>query len=55
MKRALAEAQEGARKALSVKDPKDIVELQIELFQPAIANALAYRRQLYGVSLSQLT
>jgi len=47
MKTALAEAQEGARKALSVKDPKEIVELQIELFQPTIANALAYRRQLY--------
>lgn len=49
MKSALAQTQEGARKALSVKDPKEVVELQIELFQPAVDNVLAYRRQLYGI------
>jgi phasin family protein len=49
IKTALAETQEGARKALSVKDPKEFVELQIELFQPAAANVLAYRRQLYDI------
>ncbi len=49
MKTALAESQEGARKALSVKDPKEFVELQIQLFQPAADNVLAYRRQLYDI------
>jgi phasin family protein len=49
MKTALAETREGARKALSVKDPKDAVELQIELFQPAADNVLAYRRQLHEI------
>jgi phasin family protein len=49
MKMTLAETREGARKALSVKDPKEFVELQIELFQPAADNVLAYRRQLYDI------
>ncbi len=35
--------------ALSVKDPKEFVELQIELFQPAADNVLAYRRQLFEI------
>ncbi|WP_454743388.1 phasin family protein [Cupriavidus necator] len=49
MKTALAETREGARKALSVKDPKEFFELQTELFQPAADNVLAYRRQLYDI------
>ncbi len=49
MKTALAETREGTRKALSVKDPKALLELQIELLQPAADNALAYRRQLYDI------
>ncbi|WP_432260976.1 phasin family protein [Cupriavidus sp. TMH.W2] len=49
MKTALAETREGAKKALSVKDPQELVELQIELFQPAADNVLAYRRQLYDI------
>ncbi|AQV93978.1 phasin [Cupriavidus necator] len=49
MRTALSETREGARKALAVKDPKDFVELQIELFQPAADSALAYRRQLHDI------
>ena len=49
MTSALAQTQEGARQALSVKDPKELIELQIELFQPAVDNVLAYRRNLYAI------
>ncbi|MDQ0138477.1 phasin family protein [Cupriavidus necator] len=49
MKTALAETQDCARKALSVKDPRELIELQIELFQPAADNVLAYRRQLFEI------
>jgi len=49
MKTALAETQEGTRKALSAKDPKEFVELQMEAFQPAADRALAYRRQLFEI------
>jgi phasin family protein len=49
MKTTLAEAQEGSKKALSVKNPQEFVELQIELFQPVAENVLAYRRQLLEI------
>ncbi|RDK06368.1 phasin family protein [Cupriavidus lacunae] len=49
VKTALAETREGAKKALFVKDPHELVELQIELLQPAADNVLAYRRQLYEI------
>jgi len=48
-KTALAEAQECTRKALSAKDPKEFVEMQMEAFQPAAERALAYRRQLFEI------
>ena len=49
MKTALADSREGVKKALSVKEPQELVELQIELLQPAADNILAYRRQLYDI------
>jgi phasin family protein len=49
MKAALAETREGTRKALSAKDGKEFAELQIEFFQPAVDNVLAYRRQLHDI------
>jgi len=49
MKTALAETQEGTRKALSANDPREFVESQIELFQPAADRALSYRRQLLEI------
>ncbi|WP_042880855.1 phasin family protein [Cupriavidus necator] len=49
MKTTLTEAQEGAKKALSVKSPQEFVELQMESFQPTADSALAYRRQLLEI------
>ncbi|ODV43559.1 phasin [Cupriavidus sp. UYMMa02A] len=46
MKTTLAAAHEVTKKALSVKDPQEFVELQMEAFQPAAERAVAYRRQL---------
>jgi phasin family protein len=49
MKTALAETQERAKRFLSVKDPQEFVELQMELLQPAADNVLAYCRQLQDI------
>ncbi|WER47982.1 phasin family protein [Cupriavidus sp. WKF15] len=49
MKTSLAQTREGVMKALSVQNPQELVELQIELFQPATDKALAYRRQLFDI------
>ncbi|WP_432259026.1 phasin family protein [Cupriavidus sp. TMH.W2] len=45
----LSEAREGAEKVLSARDPQELVDLQVELLQPATERALAYRRQLYEI------
>jgi len=55
MKTALVETQEGTRKALTAKDPREFVESQIELFQPAADRALAYRRQLLEIVAAMRT
>ncbi len=49
MKTSVAAAQEGTKKVLSVKDPQEFVELQMEAFQPAADNVLEYRRQLTDI------
>lgn len=36
-------------KALSVQNPQELIELQIELFQPAADKVLEYRRQLHDI------
>ncbi|MFC4523742.1 phasin family protein [Cupriavidus pinatubonensis] len=49
MKTTLADTREGVEKALSAKDLQEFTELQIELFQPAADQVLAYRRNLYAI------
>ncbi|AGW95700.1 MULTISPECIES: TIGR01841 family phasin PhaP2 [Cupriavidus] len=49
MKTTMEQTREGVMKALSVQNPQELVELQIELFQPAADNVLAYRRQLQDI------
>ncbi|MCY1272150.1 phasin family protein [compost metagenome] len=49
MKTTLALTREGVKKALSVQNPQELVELQVELFQPAADSVLEYRRQLQDI------
>ncbi len=49
MRSTLTETREGMRKALSVKDPQELMALQIELLQPVAENALSYRRHLLEI------
>jgi len=46
----LTETREGMRRALSVKDPQELMALQIELLQPVAENALSYRRHLLEIA-----
>lgn len=49
MRMTLAQTREGVIKSLSVQNPQELVELQVELFQPAAESALGYRRQLQSI------
>ncbi|WP_432258081.1 TIGR01841 family phasin PhaP2 [Cupriavidus sp. TMH.W2] len=49
MKATLAQTREGAIKAVSVQNPQEFFELQIELFQPAADNVLEYQRQVQDI------
>lgn len=49
MKTTLALTRDGVMKALSVQNPQELVDLQVELFQPAADNVLKYRRQLQDI------
>ncbi|MGY2492792.1 TIGR01841 family phasin PhaP2 [Cupriavidus sp. CP313] len=49
MKMTLAQTREGLMKSLSVQNPQELVELQVELFQPAAESVLGYRRQLQSI------
>lgn len=45
----LLEAQERTRKTLAIQEPRQFLELQMTLFQPATDGALAYRRQVLEI------
>ena len=52
VKSTLAESQENAQRALSVKDPQGLLELQASLVQPVAEKALSYGRHLYEIASS---
>ncbi len=50
VKSTLAESQEGAQRALSVKDPQELFSLQATLAQPLTEKVLSYGRHLYEIA-----
>ncbi|QIE30148.1 Phasin protein (plasmid) [Caballeronia sp. SBC1] len=52
VKSSLAESQENAQRALSVKDAQGLLELQASLVQPVAEKALSYARHLYEIASS---
>lgn len=55
VKSTLAESQENARRALSVKDAQELFALQASLAQPVAEKAQSYSRQLYEFASSTQT
>jgi phasin family protein len=51
-KAALAEAAEGTKAALSVKDAQELMALQASLLQPLAEKSMAYSRHLYDIATS---
>lgn len=49
MKTTLAQTREGVVKAMSVQNPQELLELQVQIFQPIADNALEYRHQLQEI------
>ncbi|MFS8979243.1 phasin family protein [Cupriavidus necator] len=49
-KAALTENLDGARRALSATDPRDLLEVHASLVQPAGEKAMAYARHLYEIT-----
>ncbi|WJF91147.1 phasin family protein [Paraburkholderia bonniea] len=49
VKSTLAEGQENAQRALSVKDAQELLALQASLSQPVAEKALSYSRHLYEI------
>src|ERR1700684_2903455 len=52
VKSTLAESQENAQRALSVKDAQELLALQANLAQPVAEKALSYGRHLYEIASS---
>jgi len=52
VKSTLAEGQESAQRALSAKDPQELLALQASLTQPVAEKALSYARHLYEIASS---
>ena len=50
MKSTLAESQENAQRALSVKDAQELLALQASLAQPVAEKVLSYGRHLYEIA-----
>jgi phasin family protein len=50
VKSTLAESQENAQRALSVKDAQELLALQAGLLQPAAEKAAAYGRHVYDIA-----
>ncbi|CAG9187459.1 phasin family protein [Cupriavidus pinatubonensis] len=49
MKTTLVQTGEGVMKAASVQNPQQLLELQVQVFQPLADNALEYRNQLQEI------
>lgn len=49
-KAALTENLDGAKRALSAKEPSDLLEVHASLVQPAGEKAMAYARHLYEIT-----
>lgn len=49
-KTALTENLDGARRALSAKEPRELLEVHASLVQPAGEKAMAYARHLYEIT-----
>jgi len=49
-KRALAESTTGVRALATIKDPREVAELQDRFVKPNLENAQAYAAQMYGVA-----
>ncbi|MGO4809925.1 phasin family protein [Cupriavidus sp. 2MCAB6] len=49
-KTALTENLDGAKRALSAKEPRDLLEVHASLVQPAGEKAMAYARHLYEIT-----
>jgi len=52
VKSALAEIQDNAQKALSVKEPQELPALQASLTQPFAGKVLSYGRHVYEIATS---
>ncbi|MCY0854141.1 phasin family protein [Cupriavidus sp. D39] len=52
MRSTLAETREGMQRAFSVKDPQELMALQIELLQPVAEKSLSYRRHFLEIAAS---
>ncbi|WP_349605986.1 phasin family protein [Cupriavidus sp. DF5525] len=50
VKTALVETQEGAQKALSVKDTQELIAVETDLLRPMSDKALSYQRHLYKIA-----
>ena len=50
VKQSIAEGQESAQKALSVKDAQELLSLQASLTQPVAEKVLSYGRHLYEIA-----
>ncbi|WP_454743233.1 phasin family protein [Cupriavidus necator] len=50
VKTALVETQEGAQKALSVKDTQELIAVESDLLRPMPDKALSYQRHLYKIA-----
>ncbi len=50
VKTALVETQEGAQKALSVKDTQELIAVETDLLRPMPDKALSYQRNLYKIA-----
>ncbi|WP_454739383.1 phasin family protein [Cupriavidus necator] len=50
VKTALVETQEGAQKALSVKDSQELIAVESDLLRPMPDKALSYQRHLYKIA-----
>jgi len=50
VKSTIAESQENAQRALSVKDAQELLSLQASLAQPVAEKALSYGRHLYEIA-----
>lgn len=49
IKTAVAESLDGAKHALSAKEPREVLEVHASLVQPAAEKAVAYARQVYEI------